>query len=233
MRRLFNQLQTSSRPAMMRAPWPGAVAFKSTSTSNHFAPRCALAGDLLLSVATKVGKSALTGGSCSRCWSEGLGVWCQASGFDCGSSCPCGVFVFGSRVMKRFRLRSLSERGLSRSCRTDRPGMLKWVPDSAISDGCWPASARSFFSAGKDDELCKTLHLAHRPPNWNPLQHPPKHATPPTRHDPAPITIEAGIPHRPGAKAEHDERTRRSPASTVIKHLTPAPSNRSATLCRL
>ena len=34
-------------------------------------------------------------------------------------------------------------------------------------------------------------------PTGNPLQHPPKHTTPRNRRDPAPITIEAGIPSSP------------------------------------
>jgi len=68
------------RRALMRAPWSVQAPFEFNvnfispradvwylgrlrrlfnQIQNHFAPRCALAGDLLLSIATKVSKSAL------------------------------------------------------------------------------------------------------------------------------------------------------------------------------
>ena len=79
---------------------------------------------------------------------RGLGVGCQASGFDCGSFCPYRVFRFGTRVTKRSRLRWLSERGCLESARTDQPGMLKWVPDPVCSMGRWPHCARSSCRVG-------------------------------------------------------------------------------------
>ena len=58
----------------------------------NFATRCALAGDLLLSVATKVGKSAFYRRQLFEVLvGAGLGVRCVASGIVSRSSCPCGV----------------------------------------------------------------------------------------------------------------------------------------------
>ena len=70
-----------------------------------------------------------TAGSCWRCRSEGFGVWCQASGFDFGSSCASGVFGFGLRAMNALQLRWLSERGRVDRTECSLPGMLKRVPD--------------------------------------------------------------------------------------------------------
>jgi hypothetical protein len=55
-------------------------------------------------------------------------VRCKARGFVRRSSCPSGVFRFGARVTRRFRLRWLSERGCHDCAGTDRLGMLKRVP---------------------------------------------------------------------------------------------------------
>src|SRR6056297_1008930 len=88
----------------------------------RFAPRCALAGDLLLSVATKVGKSAfyrrqlfeiLVG----RAW--GLGVWHRTSITDLLVRAECSP---GLRVTNGFRLRWLSERGRGDRARTGLSG---------------------------------------------------------------------------------------------------------------
>ena len=103
-----------------------------------------------------------TGGSRSRCWSAGSGVWCKASDFDSGSSCPSGMFFISPRAMRRFRLRSLSARGCLDPADTDRPGMLKRAPDSGDKDRCWPSDG-VFFSAGKNDDFGVTISPAHRP----------------------------------------------------------------------
>jgi hypothetical protein len=63
---------------------------------------------------------------------QGQGVWCEASGFDCRYSCPCRVFVFRSRVTKRFWLRWLSAR---------RPDD-RWLHESSVD-------AEAAFSMGR------------------------------------------------------------------------------------
>jgi len=95
LRRLFNQIQ------------------------NHFAPRCALAGDLLLSGATKVSKSALYRRQLLAVLAGPDGVRCLVSGFVSRSFCTSSVFLFGARVTMKCRPRSLSERGCVDPAGTD------------------------------------------------------------------------------------------------------------------
>ena len=114
----------------------------------HFAPRCALAGDLLLSVATKVGKSAFTGGSCSRCWPDGSGGWVSGIGFRLRDLLVRAVSVrLWHPGDEEIPASMVIGAGLSRSCRTDRPGMLKWVPDWAVAKDAGQ-SRPGFFSGG-------------------------------------------------------------------------------------
>ena len=190
---------------------------------------------------------------------RGLGVGCQASGFDCGSFCPYRVFRFGTRVTKRSRLRWLSERGCIGPACTDRPGMLKWAPDPGglavpsmvlpitsfsvgrgrIRDGMpvsticvgdatptyerrqdWFAMSATVKSKNTDRNQARIPLTADTETRFSIHRSPPRPAIVPTplRKPSKPESI-----HRPGAKAEHDKRTRRSQTSAVIKHLTPAP----------
>jgi len=109
----LNQIQLQikiQKPFRRRLRWLMRVTFVGCNKSNQ---KCALQA------------AAVRGAGRS-----GLGVWCQASVFDCGSSCTSDAFLFGAWAMTGFRLRWLLERGcLDRAC-TDRPGMLKRVPVS-------------------------------------------------------------------------------------------------------
>jgi len=95
------------RHALMRAPCLGWRIFN----QDHFATRCALAGELLFSVAKKVTKNALYRQQRTAVQVEGVGGLVFDNGVGERSSCPFVMFRFGSRVTMRFRLRWLSERG--------------------------------------------------------------------------------------------------------------------------
>jgi len=155
-RRLLNQLQIQlqiqiQRPFRRQLRWLMRVTFFGCKKSNQ---KCAL--------------QAAAVGSAGR---RGLGVWCQVWGFDCGSSCPCGVFFFGSRVKNGFRLQWLSERGCRDRAGTVRLGMLKRVsvpvrlgrsgPGFGLAS-CPVAGVARFFTGFSRDGVPAPIAPAHR-----------------------------------------------------------------------
>jgi len=71
----------------------------SLATKGGFATRCALAGDPLLSVATKVGKNAFYRRQRVAVRVDGTGGWVFDCGVGWGSSCSFVMFRFGARAM--------------------------------------------------------------------------------------------------------------------------------------
>ncbi|MEX2498104.1 MAG: hypothetical protein WD397_04415 [Wenzhouxiangellaceae bacterium] len=89
-------------------PMLGAQLFKielQLQIQTHFASRCALAGELLFSVAKKVTKNALYRQQKMEMRVDRQGGLVFDRGTDPGSFCTFGVFLFGSVAVSRFRLR--------------------------------------------------------------------------------------------------------------------------------
>jgi len=95
--RIDFDFSTPASRRVVRVPWPGAAA-SSIQLQLPFAPRCALAGERLLSVATKVAKNALYRRQLFEVpvglvW--GLGVRHQASIADLLVRAACSSSAYG------------------------------------------------------------------------------------------------------------------------------------------